>query len=72
MTRCTCHSHGGFLTELGIERRDAAQGPVLAGAEAELYLDRVGSVSGLRRDEAHLVLCEEQLEEQYLRHRYGS
>ncbi len=42
---CDCHSHNGFLTRLGYAALDKG--------EPLRYIDEEGSVSGLRRDEAH-------------------
>jgi len=46
--KCTCLSHNGFLTRRGYEMITS---PQVDKTEVDLYLDRVGSVSGLRRDE---------------------
>ncbi len=50
---CGCHSHGGFLTAKGL--KEAAQRDLELSALDAMgirpYLDKVGSVSGLRRDE---------------------
>ena len=56
---CGCRSHNGFLTRAGYEAFDKA---------AQMcYLDRVGSVSGLRRDETMLIFDDELLDNQYRR-----
>ncbi len=51
--KCRCHSHNGFLTSRGY--RDVAQRELeiygVDGTHAGAYVDKVGSVSGLRRDE---------------------
>ena len=61
---CECYSHNGFLTCRGYELvKEAA----LDKAEAAVYVDKLVSVSGLRRDEGYLELDEEKLEEQALR-----
>ena len=66
---CGCRSHGSFLTANGLE--EAAQrrsGSLeLAGMVASRYLDKVGSVSGLRRDEITMEFHEEMIDEQYQR-----
>ena len=66
---CGCNSHNGLLTAKG--RAAAGQrsfeGLELASAVAERYLDKVGSVSGLRRDEITMEFHEELLDEQYRR-----
>ncbi len=56
MADCGCYSHGGFLTAKGLE--EAAQRrleleDVVDRGESLLYLDKVGSVSAVRRDETH-------------------
>ena len=64
--KCNCHSHGSFLTAKGLE--ETAQQLSLEGLDPRGdrgYIDRVGSVSGSRRDEAHWDY--ELLEEQYRR-----
>ena len=53
---CSCHSHDSFLTVRGYaenaqRERESLE---LAGVVASRYLDLVGSVSGLRRDETSL------------------
>jgi len=71
MSDCGCNSHGSFLTAKGL--KEAAQRFSLEGLapRGELeYVDKVGSVSGLRRDETHWV--DELLEEQYRRFHNGS
>jgi len=69
---CSCSSHGSFLTAKGIE--DAEQrraGPVIFPGvdmhQLSLYLDKVGSVSGLRRDETDHVFDDAIVDEQYRR-----
>ena len=74
MSDCSCRSHGSFLTAKGLEeaeqRRFAPEDiPGVDKRQLSLYLDKVGSVSGLRRDEA---LCDYQLDEQYRRFLNGS
>ncbi len=65
---CNCHSHNGLLTAKGLA--EAAQQTSLEGLapRGELeYLDKVGSVSGLRRDEITMIFHEETINEQYQR-----
>ncbi len=73
MTDCRCISHNGFLTVRGIE--DAQRGDdslELAGAVASRYLDKVGSVSGLRRDETLPIWDDQVIDSQYRRFLDGS
>jgi len=70
MTRCSCRSHGSFLTAKGLE--EAAQRGVdrahqLAIWGRDGYLDKVVSVSGLRRDETDHVWDDRILDQQYRR-----
>ena len=66
---CGCRSHGSFLTANGLE--EAAQrrsGSLeLAGMVASRYLDKVGSVSGLRLDETTMIFDEGVIDEQHRR-----
>ena len=68
MTDCNCRAHGSFLTAKGLE--EAAQRFSLEGlaprGEGE-YVDRVGSVSALRRGEDSHWPPEEILDEQHRR-----
>ena len=71
---CDCRSHNGFLRAKGL--KEAAQrfsfegllplGGVAPGEEFS-YLDKVGSVSGLRRDETVMIFNEGIIDEQYRR-----
>ena len=66
---CGCTSHNGFLTSRGL--REVAQRS-LEGLEVDAmdesrYLDKVGSVSGARRDETDHVFDDQVLDEQYRR-----
>ena len=66
--KCSCSSHGGFLTAKGLE--EAAQRFSLEGLAPRgvpEYVDTVGSVSGLRRDEAVHVFDYELIDQQYRR-----
>ena len=56
---CGCISHSGFLTRAGYRAVDAA-------AKSSEIDSRV-SVSGLRRDETHMIFDEELLDEQHRR-----
>ncbi len=72
---CSCNSHGGFLTEKGL--KEAAQRRLeldsLDGMDTRLYVDRVGSVSGLALAmELDFSLSDEDLENQYRRFLNGS
>ncbi len=69
MSDCGCYSHGGFLTAKGLEETAlrSSVGPELAGRVATRYLDRVGSVSGLRRDEITMIFNDGVLDEQHRR-----
>ena len=70
MRACGCWSHNGLLTAKGLEetaqRRLALGEPVDMGGSLG-YLDKVGSVSGSRRDEEFHVFHEELINEQYRR-----
>ncbi len=59
---CGCISHNGFLTRAGYRSLDQAAQPQ--------YLDKVGSVSGLRRDEITMIFDEGVLNEQFERFAY--
>ena len=74
MADCGCRAHGSFLTSKGLE--EAAQRRSLEGlaprGEVE-YVDTMGSVSGLRRDEdLYEMQSDEQLLEQCERFHHGS
>jgi len=69
MTECGCSSHGGFLTAKGLKeaaQRELGFTEVLAVDESLLYLDKVVSVSGARRDETHWP-ADEVIDEQHRR-----
>ncbi len=76
MNKCTCHSHNGFLTELGLEHRDqlAQRNPEvlqlgdLTTLMDEIILDSEGSVSGL---ELERDFCDRLVDEQSRRHHHG-
>ncbi len=74
MARCSCRSHGSFLTAKGLE--EAAQRFSLEGLApwgVHAYLDRVGSVSALDEDEDLFAFCSDtHLNEQDRRFHYGS
>ncbi len=65
---CGCHSHNGLLLspEGLAQRKDSLVGP-LAVEYTRLYLDKVGSVSGLRRDEATMIFDDGVIDEQFQR-----
>ena len=52
---CSCRSHNGLLTAKGLEEtaQRSLEGLEVADRDSSRYVDRVGSVSGLRRDEIH-------------------
>ena len=56
--RCNCRHHNGFLTRRGYELAEEAD---------QRYLDKVGSVSGLRRDEMTMIFDDGVLDEQHRR-----
>ena len=64
--KCDCLAHNGFLTAKGL--KEAAQRDVfidgVAGMEMFGYLDRVASVSGLRRDETLYVHDDDYIDSQ--------
>ncbi len=68
---CGCNSHNGLLMAKGLEeaaqRRDNPY--ALASMPLWSYLDKVDSVSGVRRDETMVTPwpTDEQLDEQYRR-----
>ena len=66
---CDCSAHNGFLTAKGLEEtaQRSFEGLELAGVVASRYLDRVGSVSAMRRDETTFWPDEETLDEQHRR-----
>ena len=74
--RCSCHSHGSFLTAKGLEeaeQRGVDRAYTLAqlaldGTPVEFYLDKVGSVSALDEDEDLFAFVPESyIEEQHRR-----
>ena len=69
MNRCGCSAHNGFLTAKGLEEAAlrSPEGLELAGTVATRYLDKVGSVSGLRRDGTTLIFDDEVIDEQHQR-----
>ncbi len=71
---CGCHSHNGFRvgrSPEGLEQRGVDRAYELALAGRDGYLDKVGSVSGLRRDEIRMIFDEEILDEQHRRFLQG-
>ena len=72
---CTCSAHGGFLTAKGLqeaaERRGASPEGLAVGT-SQLYLDKVASVSGARRDEMIMIFDDEVLDEQFERYASSS
>ncbi len=70
MTRavCVCYAHSGFLTAKGLE--EAAQRRRFLGVDTPqdvCELDKVGSVSGSRRDETTMIFDEGVIDEQHRR-----
>ena len=62
---CGCHSHNGLLLSLeGLAQRELKLDGV-DDVDASLYLDKVGSVSALRRDE--IIFDDALLEQQHRR-----
>ena len=59
---CGCLSHNGFLTRSGYAAVDAGYHGVDGRWDA-CYLDKVGSVSGSRRDEAAMIFDDGVLDE---------
>ena len=67
------HARNGFLTAKGL--KEAAQRFSLEGLAPRVvpeYVDKVGSVSGLRRDEEFHVFDDQVIEEQHRRFLNGS
>ena len=61
---CGCITHNGFLTRVGYRKLDGAAQPC--------EVDKVVSVSGLRRDEQLMIFDDEVLDEQHRRFRQES
>jgi len=60
--RCGCHSHNGFVI-----LRNLPFGRGLAEDDMQLYLDKVASVSGSRRDEITMIFDDEVIDDQHRR-----
>ena len=72
MVDCGCYSHDGFLTARGraVAQQLSLEG--LAPRGADEYLDKVVSVSGLRRDEdLYAMVSDTQIDEQARRFLHG-
>jgi len=73
---CRCHSHNGFVlrpSEEGLAQREIFRPEGVDVETGLLYIDTVGSVSGLRRDEDMFALVSDvQIDEQYRRALNGS
>ncbi len=69
--KCSCHSHNGFLTELGLELAQRISPEGLTPGGDSVIVDMVGSVSALDRDR-DLHVIDELIDEQYRRAIYGS
>ena len=68
---CRCLSHNGFLTAYGYEvtaQRSLEGFEVVDRGGADCYLDKVGSVSAMRRDETTMIWDEGVLHDQQQRH----
>ncbi len=66
--RCSCSSHGGFLTAKGLEEAAQRELGFSEGVDVAVtlgYLDKVGSVSGSHLIETHWD--DATIEEQYRR-----
>ena len=69
---CGCHSHGGFLlSPEGLEQRELGFEEYLAAGVTPVYIDSVGSVSGVITVD-HLIFDDAVLEEQHRRFNNGS
>ena len=69
---CGCTSHNGFLTAKGLKEAEqrSLEGLGIPGVDMWpdcQYLDKVGSVSGLRRDEMTMIFDEGVIDEQFQR-----
>ena len=66
---CSCRSHGTFLTAKGLEEaaQRSLEGLEVDGMGSSLYLDKVGSVSGLELERDSHVFDDELLDQQYRR-----
>ena len=67
MVDCSCHAHNGFLTRAGYARVDELLHEGVDKAGSLWYLDKVGSVSGLKRDETQHELDLEKVDKGVLR-----
>ena len=72
--KCTCHSHGSFLTAKGLQEAAQREASLLRVALAgnDRYLDKVGSVSAVDRDRGPLWPSDQLLLEQSERFLNGS
>ncbi len=72
MLDCSCSSHSGFLTAKGLKEAAQREGnrPEVDAMETSLYLDKVGSVSGI--DQLDFIFDDCLLEDQYRRFHNGS
>ena len=68
------YSRNGFLTRLGLAEAAQRERQLYGVDDMESfpYIDKVGSVSGLRRDEDYHVLDDQLLDQQYRRFHNGS
>jgi len=76
VSRCSCRSHGGFLTAKGLgeaeqRRLGSAFACAVDAGQLSLYLDKVGSVSALI-EPAEPIWVDGLLDQQYQRFRNGS
>ena len=77
--KCGCYSHNGFVlraSDEGLAQREVSRREIHAmGLDpdaGQFYLDKVGSVSGLRRDERPSVFDDDLIDQQYRRFHNGS
>ena len=71
--KCNCFSHGSFLTERGYELAQRTSLEGLAPLGDREYVDKVVSVSGLRRDEdMYALVSDTEIDQQYRRFLNGS
>ena len=73
MRKCNCHSHNGFLlSPEGLAQREDVR-PGVDDMALRSYLDKEGSVSGLRRDEdMYALISDINIDEQARRFHNGS
>ncbi len=75
MSDCGCFAHDGFQLRSDLIRSDLAQRTSLEGLAPlgdHVYIDKVGSVSGLELERDLFVHDDEYLDQQYRRFHNGS